>query len=261
VRELAKQLRATLPADAGDDAIAAVCSDWLQANRRYQLPGGPGFARSLGEFLIGSGAGHCEYFATALALLLRVQEVPCRLVGGFLAHEWQEETRSMLLRGKHAHAWVEVLGADGTWHTVDPTPAADVRANTTADDGWLAATRRRLDAWWSAVTGFDQETRGRWLAALLALPRDRWRELGAGVAIVALVIYLRRRRRQTEPTIVALQRALQAAGLTMQRGETPRELLARAALAELKPTLLSRLRAAALQHEANRYGTSPTPTP
>lgn len=254
VYDLATQLRGNSRQEGGSLAIANACSTWLQHNRRYQLPGQPGFARNLGEFLLGSGAGHCEYFATALALLLRVQDVPCRLVGGYLAQEWDAATRSIVLRGKHAHAWVEVLAEDGSWHTLDPTPAADGHADAAAGDGWWAALRAELEAWWAAVTGFDQNARRRWLAALAALPADHPFQL-AGVAAAMLGLWLLRRRgRQALPSIVALHRSLRAAGLSLQPGETPRELLARAARAGLDPEVLARLGHAARQHEAQRYG-------
>jgi hypothetical protein len=234
-------------------AVADASCIWLQQNRRYDLPGQPGFARNLGEFLIGSGTGHCEYFATALALLLRTQQVPCRLVGGYLAHEWDAATRSVVVRGKHAHAWVEVLDEAGSWHTYDPTPAADVRADRDLEDGWWAALRRELEGWWAAITGFDQAARDRWLAGLTALPSEHPSALAGLLAALCAFVHVRRRRRSL-PSIAALQRALRKAGLSLQRGETPRELLARATRAELAPDVFARLQAAARHHEASRYG-------
>src|SRR5690606_3095617 len=125
--DLSQQLRRSLPESADHVAIATTMSNWLQQNRRYELPGNPGFASNLGEFLLGTAPAHCEYFATTLVLLLRTQGVPCRIAGGYLVHETSEDGKSMIARGRDAHAWVEVLGEDGTWHTFDATPAADVR--------------------------------------------------------------------------------------------------------------------------------------
>jgi transglutaminase-like putative cysteine protease len=261
VTTLAQQLRAAQPTDADELTIAAGCADWLQQNRRYQLPGAPGFARNLGDFLLGGGAGHCEYFATALALLLRVQGVPCRLVGGWLAFETLAGTNKVVVRGKHAHAWVEVLAADGTWHTVDPTPAADGRTNATDTASAWAALHQRLDAIWRTITGFDQDARARWLDTLLHLPtRHPW-VLATLLAAVAAVVYLRRRQRQTVPTIVELHRASRAAGLSLHDGETPRELLGRAAASGLAPAVLTRLHAAAEAHERTRYAGQANGTP
>lgn len=253
VRTLAARLRATAPPDADRLELARIASTWLQQARRYQLPGGPGFARNLGEFLLGSGAGHCEYFATALALLLRVQDVPCRLVGGWLAHEWNATLGAVVVRQKHAHAWVEVLDAAGRWHTFDPTPAADLMADA-ASASWWTSLRSRLEACWARVTGFDQDARQRWLAWLRRLPSEHSLELAVLVVAAAVWLGLRRRRRQRHPAIAALHRALRRAGLALRAGETPRELLARAAHAGLPPRRLQRLLAAAHTHEACRYG-------
>jgi Transglutaminase-like superfamily/TgpA N-terminal domain/Domain of unknown function (DUF4129) len=256
-RSLAEQLRADLPTDADPMLVAQTFADWLRENRRYALPGEPGFARNLGEFLLGTGAGHCEYFATALALLLRLQDVPCRLAGGWLVHETEPATGASIVRSKHAHAWVEVLADDDTWHTLDATPAAEVNA-TGGDDSWWSEVRADLDRWWSLITGFDQATRQRWLAALLELPMRHPLLLAGALVTAAALVYTRRRRRQNEPSIVLLQRSLRAAGLSLRPGETPRELLQRVE-AGTTPPLFARLRAAAIAHEARRYGNRSVP--
>ena len=257
VRTLAAQLR-TEHGEAGVGAdplhVANTTAAWLGAHRRYQLPGGPGFAENLGAFVLGSGAGHCEYFATTLALLLRAQGVPCRLVGGYLATEWDAARSVMIARSKHAHAWVEVLDATGRWHTVDPTPAADLQQALRTEPGTLGAMRAELERWWAAVTGFGQADRARWAEAIAAA----WREhpfavVGALAALLAL-LYLARRRRRSPTTIAHLQRAIRGTGLHLHAGETPRELLVRAAAAAVAPDRLARLRAAVRTHENMRYG-------
>lgn len=257
VSDLAARLRAELPPGADAFTVATACSDWLQQNRRYQLPGESGFARNLGEFLLGSGAGHCEYFATALALLLRVQEVPCRLVGGYLAHEWDATNGRMLVRGRDAHAWVEVLTRDGRWHTVDATPPRELSGPANAATTWWSQLQEALLAAWRAITDFDQASRDRWLAGLRSLLAGPWFHLGAAMATAAIVVYVRRRRRQTLPAIVTLHRAMRAAGLSLRSGETPRELVLRATALTLEPPVLARLRTAALAHELARYGQDP----
>ena len=261
VADLAERLRQRLPADASDEDVAGACSDWLQEHRRYELPGEPGFARNLGEFLIGSGAGHCEYFATALALLLRVQGIPCRLVGGYLAHEWDPESRSVVARSRHAHAWVEVMRADGAWLTFDPTPPADVMATRQEATSWWRATSDSLASLWSRVVGFDGASRAEWLRLLTDLPaafaeavarHPFWS--GLALAFVLLLLYRRLRHRRNVPAIVDLERALRTAGLSLRDGETPRELLVRAAAVGLEPARLAVLQAAARRHESLRYG-------
>lgn len=252
VHTLATQLREELPRLAPALERAEWACTWLQQHRRYQLPGEPGFARNLAEFLLGSGAGHCEYFATALALLLRAQAVPCRLVGGFYVHEREPTGHASIARSRDAHAWVEVLDESGAWHAFDATPAAAVLAATTGveadQSAWLAPLKR----WWAAVTTYDQSTRNAWLARLD--PRGSAAlALYAALILCAATAYVRRLRRG-EPAVLALQRALRAARLRLLPGETPRELAARAAQAGLAPERLSRLRTALSTHERVRYG-------
>lgn len=261
-RDLARQLGGQLPATANAAQLAEHCANWLQDHRRYELPGGPGFADNLSAFLLGSGAGHCEYFATALAMLLRLQGVPCRLVGGYLVHEWDAPTRSAVARERDAHAWVEVLLPDGCWRTFDPTPPSELPGRAASETtGWAGAVAE-MERLWSLVTGFDGERRAGLLAALTALPREAlaWLAAHPGAAAVALapllaLVYLRRRRRQSLPAIVDLLKATRAAGLELRPGETPRELLARAASAPMPPARLAELQAAARRHESSRYAT------
>lgn len=251
--ELGRQLRAELPEDVDDLAFALAACAWLQANRRYQLPGGPGFAQNLDEFLLGTAPGHCEYFATALALVLRAEDVPCRLIGGYLVHERSADGAAMIARARDAHAWVEVLAADGSWHTFDATPAADVRAPAERGGFWRE-TRRWLEAAWAQVTGFDERARAGALQALLHLPtRHPLASAGLGLAAAGLWWLLRRRGAAAPASVTALRRELRRARLQLRPGETPRELLARADASALDARALDRLRDAVEGHERARY--------
>ena len=69
------------------------------------------------DFLVNRKKGHCEYFASALALLLRSVNIPSRVVNGFKGGDWNELTETLNVRQKHAHSWVEAfvgLGPDQT---------------------------------------------------------------------------------------------------------------------------------------------------
>lgn len=80
-------------------------------------------ATLLGTFLRKTRAGHCEYFATATALLLREAGVPTRYVSGFAVVEIDRESGVALVRGTHAHAWCRAWDpAAGRWLDVDLTP-------------------------------------------------------------------------------------------------------------------------------------------
>lgn len=91
------------------------------------------------QFVVHRRRGHCEYFASALALMLRSQNIPARLVVGYKGGDWNSIGQYYLVRQKHAHAWVEALltgdevpaeevagvpSGGGAWYRLDPTPAS-----------------------------------------------------------------------------------------------------------------------------------------
>jgi hypothetical protein len=266
VRQLAGQLQGELPPDAGPDERANHVANWLKQRRRYQLPGRPGFARNFGEFVLGTGAGHCEYFASTMALLLRTMDVPCRLIGGYLAQEWDAKAGVMLARSRDAHAWVEVLMPSGEWLTIDPTPAADLPRDDQAAAHWWQRWLDHGEQFWRTIVQFDAKRRAELLAGALALPGcalawvagNPW----TSVLVLALLAgWLRRRRRHALPQVAALQRALRNAGLRWQAGETPRDLLQRASSLPLRAQQRERLLAAVQAHEAVRFGRAQTQAP
>jgi len=92
------------------------------------------------DFLLNVRSGHCERFASALALLLRAQGIPARLVIGFRGGDWNNVARCIEVRELHAHAWVEAaieletVGPNKRprrirWLTLDPTPRNEDLAN------------------------------------------------------------------------------------------------------------------------------------
>src|SRR5262249_26464046 len=60
----------------------------------------------LAEFLFGRRKGHCEHFATALAVMLRTKGLATRVVTGFYGGERVED--AYVVRAADAHAWVQV---------------------------------------------------------------------------------------------------------------------------------------------------------
>ena len=69
-------------------------------------------------------AGHCEFFATAMVMILRVRGVPARIVTGFLGGELNDIGNFEVVRKEDPHAWVEVLDQQRGWISFDPTPPA-----------------------------------------------------------------------------------------------------------------------------------------
>jgi len=79
----------------------------------------------LDQFLFEDKEGHCEYFATAMVVILREMGIPSRLVTGFVGGEYNSIGEYYLIRESDAHAWVEVLFPGSGWVTFDPTPGND----------------------------------------------------------------------------------------------------------------------------------------
>lgn len=81
-------------------------------------------------FLFERKKGHCEYFASAMAVMLRTQGIPSRIVNGFRGGEFSDITGSYIVRGRDAHSWVEAFIPGRGWVEFDPTPANGPAAHT-----------------------------------------------------------------------------------------------------------------------------------
>ena len=88
-------------------------------------------ADPLSNFLFVRKAGHCEYFASAMAILLRTENIPSRVVTGFHGGDFNELTGNYIIRAKDAHSWVEAFFPGVGWVTFDPTPAGAASVMTT----------------------------------------------------------------------------------------------------------------------------------
>ncbi|HUF13299.1 MAG TPA: DUF3488 and transglutaminase-like domain-containing protein [Longimicrobiales bacterium] len=124
------------------DRVLAV-QRWLQTSFAYtlDLPDSQEEA-TLDHFLFVRRAGHCEYFSTALAVLLRAQGIPTRNVNGFLGGQWNEFGRYLSVTQNDAHSWVEVWFPDIGWVPFDATPAGSTAALARGSD--LLAPLRSL---------------------------------------------------------------------------------------------------------------------
>ena len=83
----------------------------------------------LAYFLFERKKGHCEYFASAMAVLLRTQGIPARVVTGFQSGTYNPMTGWQVVRASDAHSWVEAWLEGRGWTTFDPTPP-DSNANS-----------------------------------------------------------------------------------------------------------------------------------
>ena len=120
VSELAQQIAAGAVTDF--DKASAIES-YLRTHYGYSLqmattpPPDP-----LVYFLFERKQGHCEYFASAMAVMLRTLGIPARIVNGFHGGEYNDLTGNYIVRGRDAHSWVEAYIPGYAWVSFDPTP-------------------------------------------------------------------------------------------------------------------------------------------
>ena len=86
----------------------------------------------LANFLFERKQGHCEYFASSMAVMLRSLGIPARLVNGFRTGEFNDLTSQYVVRASNAHSWVEVFFPGYGWIAFDPTPGGSIMVRT----GW-----------------------------------------------------------------------------------------------------------------------------
>ncbi len=91
---------------------------------------------SLEHFLFERRAGHCEYFSTAMVVLLRSVGIQARNVNGFLGGQWSQFGDYLVVTQNEAHSWVEVWFPGYGWVTFDPTPPGSASTETFAAWFW-----------------------------------------------------------------------------------------------------------------------------
>jgi transglutaminase-like putative cysteine protease len=261
-------------AGSGSHEAAARLSSFLSREFRYtlllsrQTPLGP-----LEEFLFVRRSGNCEYFATALAVMLRSLGVPARLVNGFQRGEWNPYGRYFIVRQRDAHSWVEAWIDGVGWTTFDPSPRGAAEGGPGSIGLYLDALRLR---WYRHIVNWSLHDQVSVAAAFqrgTALWRQRLREarpwserpgparaLGVLVAVglAAVMLWRARRRRASAPASFLPRfyeralRALARRGLRPDPGETAREFLAR--VATRAPGLAPPLARLTAGYEVTRFG-------
>ena len=233
----------------------------------------------LEEFLFVRRSGNCEYFAAALAVMLRSVGIPARVVGGFQRGDWNPYGVYFMVRMKDAHSWVEAFLDGPGWVTFDPSPRAAAEQAFAAPSPaalYLDALRMR---WYRYVVNWslrDQvsvassvhrgasEWRGSllaWRDSLSAVPRG-WMT-AIVVSMLAAAWFLRRHapgasRRAAAaavpPFYVQALRALARRGFRRGSTETAREFAQRVeGAAPAFASAVGRLTAA---YERCRFGES-----
>jgi transglutaminase-like putative cysteine protease len=138
---------------------ARAIESYLRTSFTYDLgsPSGKS-ADPLDDFLFVSKRGHCEFYSTAMVILLREQKVAARNVTGFIGGSYNRFGHYYAVRQGDAHSWVEAFIPERGWQTFDPTPPAEAAPRSELS-GVLAFIRDVIEAtgqrWDRYVVGYD----------------------------------------------------------------------------------------------------------
>lgn len=160
-----------------DKAVAI--AKYLRSNLSYTLTLKKGEeAFPLDDFLFSRRAGHCEYFATAMAVLLRLSGVPSRIVNGFYGGEWNEFGGFFLVRESDAHSWVEAYIPGSGWVRFDPSPATFAGSTGWAVLSYISSYYDYLRYRWSRyVIDYSRRDQIRVISRI----GSGWEKVGIGV--------------------------------------------------------------------------------
>ncbi len=146
IAKLAAEITAQAPSNY-DKALAL--EQYLATHFGYTLDLPRSLARDpLANFLFERKRGHCEYFASSMAVMLRSLRIPSRLVTGFRGGEFNDLTGQYVVRASDAHSWVEAYFPGFGWISFDPTPAGSLATQT----GWS-----RMQLYLDAAASFWRE--------------------------------------------------------------------------------------------------------
>lgn len=242
--------------------------------------------QALEDFFLRRRVGFCEHFAASFATLMRMADVPSRIVVGYLGGEYSDRNGGYLIvKQSDVHAWVEVWLERFGWLRIDPTAAlAPDRVNI--DLGAFLAggaeeaerqrrtlwgrTMQHLRLWWDSVNydwqnqviDYNQESQ-RGLLESVGLRHSKLVLLipsGAFVLVGALLVtlWLRRPARHSDPWVRLWQRACKRAGRAGVQSWMPHEgpltFARRVALA--RPDLSAQFDSLAAMYVSGRYGSS-----
>ncbi len=146
ISKLAEEITARAPSNY-DKAVAL--EQYLSTHFGYTLELPRTVPRDpLANFLFERKIGHCEYFASSMAVMLRSLHIPSRMITGFHGGEFNDLTGQYVVRASDAHSWVEAYFPGSGWISFDPTPGGSLPQR----NGW---SRMRLYA--DAAASFWRE--------------------------------------------------------------------------------------------------------
>src|SRR5208283_1091236 len=155
IGELARRFAVKNNAEA---TVRAMLFFLKNGNYRFSLKNLPLTSHPMEDFLFRYRYGNCEYFASAMAVMLRMDGIPSRLVGGYRGGYYNELGKYYLVPQRNAHVWVEAYIDNKGWIRADPTP---VVSSTSFRKDLFFTIRLLLDsfnyAWNASVINYDLE--------------------------------------------------------------------------------------------------------
>lgn len=231
---------------------------------------------ALEEFLVKRPPAHCEFFATATALMLRAQGVPTRYINGFVVQERSYDDSYFVVRLKHAHAWVEAYLPGKGWTTLDPTPPGVLESPDHHNDSslrafleWLSNKWRQLLSWFrlSPLEMLERvklfistRTAGDWviffgmLGAYWGLRRWWRNRRNRKTRRKAELPFVAGRDDRLTPLLEGLQLAITPAAWRRQGWETPEQWAERLGGSPLEKEQVEKVRYVVRRYSAARYG-------
>jgi transglutaminase-like putative cysteine protease len=167
IAELAEQVTKAAP---NRFTKAQALERYLRLNYGYSLVlrGTPNSKDPLAMFLFDVRRGHCEYFASSMAIMLRQIGIPTRLVNGFRAGEYNGIGSNWIVRQYDAHSWIEAYFPPYGWIEFDPTPTESEHSRTE----FARIISNLADAidlwWWEGVVNYDSSKQFRAFSGLYA---------------------------------------------------------------------------------------------
>lgn len=116
-----KNLSLSLQSGNELDTVKNVENYLKNGDYRYSLKNLPTSNKPIDEFLFDKKQGNCEYFATSMAIILRVNGIPSRVVAGYKGGVYNDLGNYYILRQSDAHLWVEAYIDNIGWIRFDPT--------------------------------------------------------------------------------------------------------------------------------------------
>ncbi len=218
VRDLAARITADAPRPY-DKALRL--QTYLRTTYPYKLdtPPPPAGRDAVDYFLFEAPGGFCSYYASAMAVMLRAEGVPARVVTGYAMGEYDFTRGAYRVPADAAHAWVEVYFPGYGWVEFEPTPARGVFAYESGAVSQPDVTSTPPQRAMSAMRGWGIAVWGAAMIGLLSLAAVGWWRMRAREP------GWRTPRGQARALYRGIRRALAWAGMAAPASATPDEFL------------------------------------